>query len=195
MSEIRVVLVDNDVSWQKNLKSILQKVGCLVVGEAEDGLTAIKIIRARQPDIAIIEASVPVKDGVEVAKIINEDRLAPVVLTSANYRQELLDNAINAGVKGFLVKPIDESSLIPAIEIALSTYHEMDQLERNIKKLEDKLESRKLIEKAKGILMETMGLSEKQAFQRLQKQSMNKRVSMRAVAEAIIMAHNLQNDI
>ncbi|MBM7855373.1 response regulator NasT [Desulfohalotomaculum tongense] len=195
MSGQRIILVDNDANWRKNSKSILSKVGYLVIGEAVDGVTAIKLVRARQPDLVIIEASIPGMEGVEVAKILNEDNLAPVILTANSYQQELIDKAVNAGVQSFLIKPIDESHLVPAVELALANYHEMVKLQRKIKQLEEKLESRKVIERAKGILMETMGLTEAQAFKKLQKQSMNKRVSMRAVAEAVIMAHNLRNEL
>lgn len=191
----RVILADGDENWRKNIKTMLSKVGCLIIGEAADGVTALKIVRNRQPDLVIIDALLPGLEGVEVANILHEDKLAPVVLTAANYQQDLLDKAKNARVHGFLVKPFEENTLIPAVELALTNYQELVRLEREIKNMKEKLESRKVIERAKGILMETMKLNETQAFKKMQKQSMNKRVSMRAVAEAIIMAHSLHKGL
>ncbi|MBO8138029.1 MAG: ANTAR domain-containing protein [Desulfotomaculum sp.] len=188
----RIILAEADTSCRSNIKSILVKAGYMVIGEAKDGVTAIKMVRSRQPDLAIIDLSLPGMGGMEVAKILNEDKLAPVILTANSYRQELLDKIRGVRVQGFLIKPLEESSLVPAVELALANYHEMVKLEEKVKELNVKLENRKIIEKAKGILMETMRLTEEQAFKKLQKQSMNKRVSMRAVAEAVIMAHNLK---
>lgn len=191
MGEQRVVVVDNDAAWRKNIKAILTKMGFYVVGEAEDGLSGLKLVRTRQPDLLIVEAFLPGMDGLEVARIVHEDKLAPVVLTSSSHQQDLIEKAKVARAFAFLVKPVEESSLIPAVELALANYQEVVRLENQLKELKDTLETRKLIERAKGILMETMGLSEAEAFKRIQRQSMNKRISMRAVAEAIILAHNL----
>ncbi len=191
VGEQRVVMVDNDPAWRKNIKATLAKMGYYVVGEAEDGLGGLKLVRTRQPDLLIIEAFLPGMDGLEVARIVHEDKLAPVVLTASSHQQDLIEKAKVARVFAFLVKPIEESSLIPAVELALANYQEIVRLENQLKELKETLETRKLIEKAKGILMETMGLSETEAFKRIQRQSMNKRISMRAVAEAIILAHNL----
>ncbi len=153
--------------------------------------TTIKMVRDRQPDLVIIEAGLMGVSGIEVASIIDEDKLAPVILTVDNYQPYLLTKAKNAGVQSLLVKPFGEAILIPSVELALNNYREMVELERKLKQMEEKLETRKIIERAKGILMETTGMSEAQAFRKIQKQSMDKRISMRAVAEAIIMAHEL----
>ncbi len=194
MGEYRVILADADAGNRKNLKAMLSKSGFLVIGEAEDGITAIKMLRARQPDLAIIDQSLPGMDGIEVAKILAEDRIAPVILTSGYYDHELLNKALHVRVHGLLIKPIEEAALVPTLEIALANYHELIKLENQIKDIQDKLESRKVIEKAKGIIMKTMGLTEEQAFKKLQKLSMNKRISMKEMAEAVILAHNLQSD-
>lgn len=191
----RVILADSDANWRKNIKAILSKIGCLIIGEAADGVTAIKMVRDRQPDLVIIEATLPGMTGVEAATIVYEDKLAPVLLTTGHYRTHLLVQAKNAGVQSLLVKPFDESCLLPAVELALNNYAELVKLEQQLKKMEEKFESRKIIDRAKGILMESMSMSEEQAFKRMQKQSMNKRISMRAVAEAVVMAHNLQSDL
>lgn len=191
MGEQRVIVIDSDAAWRKNIKAMLAKMGYWVIGEAEDGLTGLKLVRARQPDLVIIEAFLPGMDGHEVARIIHEDKLAPVVLIASSTQQNVIEKAKIAKVFAFLVKPELEYNLIPAVELALSNYQEIVRLESQVKELKDTLETRKVIERAKGILMETMGLSEAEAFKRIQRQSMNKRISMRAVAEAIILAHNL----
>jgi len=188
-----VVVADSNVDWRKNIRLLLNKAGCLVVGEAADGVTAIKMIRDRQPDVVIIDVGLAGMSGIEVAEIIYEDKLASVILTVERYQSYLLTKAKNLGVKSLLVKPFGESVLIPAVELALSSYAEMVELERKLKQMEEKLETRKIIERAKGILMETTGMSEAQAFKRIQKQSMDKRISMRAIAEAIIMTHELKS--
>lgn len=191
MKEQRVIIIDSDAAWRKNIKNLIGKMGYWVVGEAEDGLTGLKMVRARQPDLVIIEAFLPGMDGYELARIIHEDKLAPVILIASSTQQNVIEKAKTARVYAFLVKPELEYNLIPAIELALINYQEIVSLESQIKDLKETLETRKVIERAKGILMETMGITETEAFKRIQKQSMNKRISMRAVAEAIILAHNL----
>ncbi|MBO8128803.1 MAG: ANTAR domain-containing protein [Peptococcaceae bacterium] len=170
---------------------MLQAAEFLIIGEATDGITALKLIRVRQPDLVIAEVFLPAMSGLELARIVSDDKLAPVVLISSNYDHATLEEAKLAGAFGYLVKPVGEASLIPTVEIALSNYSEVVRLEEQVKELQEKLETRKIVEKAKGILMHTLGLTEAEAFRKIQKQSMNKRISMRAVAEAIILAHSL----
>ena len=191
MAEHRVIIIENDATWIKNIKGILAKMGYWVIGEAEDGQSGLKMVRARQPDLVIIEAFLPGMDGYEVAQIISEDKLAPVILIASSTQQNVIEKAKVAKVFAFLIKPELEYNLIPAVELALINYKEICRLENEIRDLKETLETRKVIERAKGILMETMGITETDAFKRIQKQSMNKRISMRAVAEAIILAHNL----
>lgn len=193
MAEQRIVLVDNDSSWRKNLKSMLTKLGYWVVGETGDGLNALKMVRSRQPELVIIDAGVSGMDGFEVAKIIHEDKLAPVIVLTSTHSQAMVEKAKEARVSALLTKPVDEISILPSIELALANYAEIVRLETKVKELKELLEARKLLERAKGILMETMGLSEAEAFRRMQKQSMNKRISMRQVAEAVILAQNLKS--
>jgi AmiR/NasT family two-component response regulator len=191
MGEQRIIVVDSDATWRKNIKAILAKMGYYVIGEAEEGMTGLKLVRTRQPDLVIIEAFLPGMDGHEVARIIHEDKLAPVILIASSTQQNLIEKAKLARVFAFLVKPELEYNLIPAVELALTNYQEIIKLEEKVKELKETLETRKIIERAKGILMETLKVPETEAFKRIQKQSMNKRISMRAVAEAIILAHNL----
>ncbi|MEW6275091.1 MAG: ANTAR domain-containing protein [Bacillota bacterium] len=192
MAENRIVLVDHDATWRKNIKAILTRSGYWVIGEAGDGLSALKLIRSRQPDLLITAAELPGMDGLEVARIVHEDKLTPVIVLASAQSPGLLEKAKDARVAALLIKPVDEVSLLPAIEISLVNYQEIIKLERQIKELQEALETRKLVERAKGILMETLGISEAEAFRRIQKQSMNKRISMRQVAEAIILAQSLQ---
>ncbi|WP_027365371.1 ANTAR domain-containing response regulator [Desulfotruncus alcoholivorax] len=192
MSEHRIVLVDADTVWRKNMKAMLNKYGYWVVGEAGDGVGALKMVRSRQPDLLIIDASLQGMDGFKVAKIVHEDKLAPVVATADPSFQGVMEKAKEAKVFSLLFKPATESSLLPAIELALTNYQEIAALEKQIKELQDTLETRKLIERAKGILTETLGLTEAEAFRRMQRQSMNKRVSMRVIAEAVIMSQSLK---
>jgi len=192
MAEQRIVLVDSDSGWRKNLKSILTKLGYWVVGETGDGLNALKMIRSRQPELVIIDSAVAGMDGFEVAKIIHEDKLAPVIVLTSSHSQANIEKAKESRVSALLVKPVDEMSILPAIELALANYGEIIKLESKVKELKEVLETRKILERAKGILMETLGLSEAEAFRRMQKQSMNKRISIRQVAEAVILAQNLK---
>lgn len=192
MAEQRIVLVDNDSNWRKNLKSMLTKLGYWVVGETGDGLNALKMVRSRQPELVIIDAGISGLDGFEVAKIIHEDKLAPVIILTSTHSQAMVEKAKEARVSAMLTKPVDEMSILPAIELALANYGEIVKLESKVKELKELLETRKLLERAKGILIETMGLTEAEAFRRMQKQSMNKRISMRQVAEAVILAQNLK---
>lgn len=187
----RVVLADEDDVWRKNIGAILTKAGFLVIGEASDGITALKIIRARQPELVVADVALPGISGLELARIVYEDRIAPVLLTSSTWQQDLLEKAKEVHAFGFLVKPVDEATLLPAADVALALYQELQRLTKEVRKLREALETRKVVERAKGILMETLGLTEAEAYRRIQKQSMNRRLSMRAVAEAIILAHGV----
>jgi len=191
MANQRVIIVDSDETWLRSLKTLLGKLGYLVVGAASDGPSALKLVRSRHPDLLIIQDNLPGFSGLEVARIVYEDKLAPVIVTTDYMHQDLIDRSREARAFAALVKPIEENVLLPAIELALGDYQEMFRLEKQLKELRDTLETRKLVEKAKGILMKSMGLSEEEAFKRIQKQSMNKRITMRAVAEAVILAHNI----
>ena len=193
MAEERVILTDSDIQWRKTVKAIITKAGFSVVGEAEDGLNALKQVRSRQPDLLIIEAMGQGMSGLEVARLLYEDKLAPVVVFASLINNEILEKAKEAHAAALLAKTVDEVNLLAVIEIALTNYQELIKLENQVKELKETLETRKAIERAKGILMETIGLTEAEAFKRMQKQSMNKRISMRQLAEAIILTHNLRN--
>lgn len=191
MAETRVVIADSDIQVRKSLKAILSQAGHVVVGEAEDGLAALKLVRTRQPDLVILEAKMAAMDGSEFAYIIEDDGLAPVILMTQG-NQYGIDEPMNERQSfAYIIKPVTEKSLLPIIDVVLKDFRKIRNLEQEVTKLKEIIDTRKLVEKAKGILMEVHKLSEAEAFKRIQKQSMNKRVSMKSVAKAIILAHEL----
>ena len=191
MERTRVIIADDESLIRMDLREMLTNQGYLVVGEVGDGRSAVNLARELRPDIVIMDIKMPDMDGIEAAKIMTEERIAPVLLLSAYSQQELVQRARQAGVAGYLVKPFRESDLPPAIEVALARFSEFRAMEREVDTLQDALETRKAVDRAKGILMDTQGLSETEAFRKIQKMSMNNRKLMRAVAEAIILAHQV----
>lgn len=191
MERTRVIIADDESLIRMDLREMLTNLGYLVVGEVGDGQSAVNLAKELRPDIVIMDIKMPDMDGIEAAKLLTEDRVAPVLLLSAYSQQELVQRAQKAGVAGYLVKPFRESDLAPAIEVALARFSEFRILEREVDNLQDALETRKAVDRAKGILMDTQGLSETEAFRKIQKMSMNNRKSMRTVADAIILAHQI----
>lgn len=191
MSRIRVVVADDEAIIRLDLKTLLEEMGHEVVGEAADGQKALELTRTLKPDVVIMDIRMPVMDGLDAAKIIADEKIAPVVLLTAYSQKDLIERAKEAGVFGYLVKPFQESDLMPAIEIALARYLEMQELETTVGDLEDKLQTRKIVDRAKGILMDKYQMSEADAFRRIQQQSMNQRRSMKEIAEAIVIAHDI----
>lgn len=185
----RIIIADDESLIRMDLREMLTNLGYLVIGEAGDGRSAVNLARELRPDIVIMDIKMPDMDGIEAAQILTQERLAPVLLLSAYSQQELIQRASQAGVVGYLVKPFRENDLAPAIEIALARFSEFRVMEREVGNMQEALETRKSVERAKGILMDTQGLSETEAFRKIQKMSMNNRKPMRAVAEAIILAH------
>ena len=191
MERTRVIIADDESLIRMDLREMLTNLGYLVVGEAGDGRSAVNLARELRPDIVVMDVKMPDMDGIEAARVLTEERLAPVLLLSAYSQQELVQRARQAGVAGYLVKPFRESDLTPAIEVVLARFSEFRAMEREVANLQDALETRKMVDRAKGILMDTQGLNENEAFRRIQKMSMNNRKSMRSVAEAIILAHQV----
>ncbi|RIK44735.1 MAG: response regulator [Chloroflexi bacterium] len=189
MERTRVIIADDESLIRMDLREMLTNQGYLVIGEAGDGRSALNLARELRPDIVIMDIKMPDLDGIEAAKVLTQERLAPVLLLSAYSQQELIQRASQAGVAGYLVKPFRENDLAPAIEVALARFSEFRTMEREVGDLQEALETRKAVERAKGILMDTQGLNETEAFRKIQKMSMNNRKPMRAVAEAIILAH------
>lgn len=191
MERTRVIIADDESLIRRDLREILTNLGYLVVGEVGDGRSAVNLARELRPDIVIMDIKMPDMDGIEAAKILTEERVAPVLLLSAYHQQDLVQRAQKAGVAGYLVKPFRENDLTPAIEVALARFSEFRAMEREVDNLQEALETRKAVDRAKGILMDTQGLSETEAFRKIQKMSMNNRKSMRTVADAIILAHQI----
>jgi two-component system, response regulator PdtaR len=188
----RVIIADDESLIRMDLREMLTNLGYLVVGEVGDGRSAVNLARELRPDIVLMDIKMPDMDGIEAAKVLTEERVAPVLLLSAYSQQELVQRAQQAGVAGYLVKPFRESDLAPAIEVALARFSEFRAVEREVGNLQEALETRKAVDRAKGILMDTQGLSETEAFRKIQKMSMDHRKSMRTVADAIILAHQIR---
>jgi AmiR/NasT family two-component response regulator len=192
MSKTRIIIADDESIIRMDLKEMLSGLGYLVVGEAGDGQTAVNLAREMRPDLIIMDIKMPGLDGIGAAKILTEEKIAPVLFLTAFSQKELVDGAKEAGVVAYLVKPFRESELVPAIEIALARFSEFRVLEQQVGDLKDALETRKLVDRAKGLLMDTQSLTEAEAFRKIQKMSMNTRKSMREIAEAIILTHQVE---
>ncbi len=192
MERTRVIIADDESLIRMDLREMLTNLGYLVVGEVGDGRSAVNLARELRPDIVLMDIRMPDMDGIEAAKLLTEERVAPVLLLSAYSQQELVQRAQQAGVTGYLVKPFRESDLAPAIEVALARFSEFRAVEREVGDLQEALETRKAVDRAKGILMDTQGLTETEAFRKIQKMSMDNRKSMRTVADAIILAHQVR---
>lgn len=188
MDSLRIVIADNESIIRMDLKEILQEAGHTVVGEATDGLKAVELVRKHRPELVIMDIKMPEMDGITAAKIISNEKLAPVLLLTAFSQKEIVEKAKDSGVLAYLVKPVKEANLFPAIEIAMSRFQEFAELERELDDVKKSLEARKILDKAKGILMDAYNLSESEAYRRIQQYSMSKRKSIREVAEAIIHA-------
>ncbi len=159
-----------------------------VVAEEGDGKAALDAARALRPDICILDVKMPVMDGIEAVTLLSEEGIAPAILLTAYSDRELVDRARAAGVFAYLVKPFKPSDLPPAIEVARSRYEQYLELSKEISSLGDRLEARKAVDRAKGVLMARDNISEDEAYRRIQQQSMNARKSMREVADAILLA-------
>jgi two-component system, response regulator PdtaR len=191
LAQTRVVIADDESIIRMDLREMLNNLGYLVVGETGDGISAVNLARELRPDLVIMDIKMPDLDGIQAAKILTEERIAPVLLLTAFSQQELIEGAKDAGVVGYIVKPFRESELVPAIEVALARFREFKALEKELTDTRNILETRKIVERAKGVLMDTQGLKEAEAFRKIQKLSMNTRKSMREVAEAILLANQV----
>jgi AmiR/NasT family two-component response regulator len=185
----RVIVADDESIIRMDLREMLTNLGYLVIGEVGDGRSAVNLARELRPDVVIMDIKMPDMDGIEAAKILTEERISPVLLLTAYSQQELIERAKDAGVVGYIVKPFRESDLAPAIEVAVARFAEFRALEKEVGDLKLALETRKLVDRAKGILMDSQGMTEAEAFRKIQKMSMNTRKPMKDVAEAIILAH------
>lgn len=189
MARTRIIIVDDESIIRMDLREMLTSLGYLVVGEAGDGESALNLARELRPNLVIMDVKMPGMNGIQAASILTKEKIAPVLLLTAFGQRELIQKAMEAGVVGYLVKPFRESDLTPAIEVALARFGEFKSLEKEVDTLKEALETRKIVDRAKGILMLRDDLTEQEAFRRIQKMSMNTRRRMRDIAEAIILTH------
>jgi len=188
----RILIADDESIILMDLREMLANLGYLIVGEASDGQSAVNMARELRPDLVVMDIMMPAMDGIEAAKLLTAERIAPVLLLTAYSQVDLVERAKDAGVVGYLVKPFRESNLAPAIEVTLARFEEFEALRKEVDDLKDNLETRKIVDRAKGILMTTQGLTEQDAFRRIQKMSMNTRRPMKEIAEAIVLANEVK---
>jgi two-component system, response regulator PdtaR len=181
-----VVIAEDETLIRMDLAEMLTDEGYNVVGQAGDGAKAIELAEQLRPDLVILDVKMPVLDGIAAAEAIAGKRIAPVVILTAFSQRELVERARDAGAMAYLVKPFTQSDLVPAIEMAVSRFKELSMLESEVADLNERLETRKAVDRAKGILQEQLRLSEPEAFRWIQKTAMDLRLSMRQVAEGVV---------
>jgi response regulator NasT len=182
----RVVVAEDESLIRIDVVETLEDNGFEVVAEAADGEKAVALVEELRPDLVVMDVKMPLLDGISAAEIITRKRLAPVVLLTAFSQRELVERAAEAGALAYVVKPFTPNDLIPAIEVALSRATQIEALEDEISDLAERLETRKVLDRAKGILNNTMGLPEPEAFRWIQKASMDRRLTMKEVAQTVI---------
>jgi AmiR/NasT family two-component response regulator len=182
----RVVIAEDEALIRLDLKEMLEEAGYAVVGEAADGEAAVRLAAEHRPDLVVLDVKMPGLDGISAAERIVAARSAPVVMLTAFSQAELVARARDAGAMAYVVKPFTKADLLAAIEIAMSRYAEMATLEREVADLRDRLETRKLVDRAKGLLQSRLGIDEAAAFRLVQRTSMDRRLTMREVAESVI---------
>lgn len=188
LKKLKILLADDEAILRLDLREMLGDAGHEIVGEAANGEEAVELARKLKPDFIIMDVKMPVMDGLTAAKIIAEEEIAPVLLLTAYSQQDIVEKAKDAGVIAYLVKPVREEQLFPAMEIAASRFAELQQLNDELGKLKDSLETRKLLDRAKGILMTAHGMTEQEAYRKMQQFSMAKRITIKELAESIIAA-------
>jgi len=184
----RILIADDEAILRLDLEEMLAEKGLEVVGEAENGREAVELARKLKPDLVIMDVKMPVMDGLTAAKILSQEEIAPVLLLTAYSQREVVAQATDAGVLAYLVKPVREEELLPAMEIAASRFDAFRDLNKELVKIKDDLETRKLLDRAKGILMDRHGFSEADAFKAMQKLSMDRRTTLKSIAKAVIEA-------
>ena len=183
---LRIVVAEDEALIRLDLAEMLAELGYDVVGQASDGEQAVALVNEHRPDVVIMDVKMPVLDGISAAEQIGKERIAPVIMLTAFSQKELVERARDAGVMAYIVKPFTQADLAPAVDIATSRWAELKALEGEIADLGERLETRKAVDRAKGILMTRLKLSEADAFRWIQKTAMDRRLGMREVADAVI---------
>ena len=186
MEKLKVLLADDEALIRLDVREMLTDAGHTVVAEAKNGDEAIKLVRELKPDFVIMDVKMPGSDGINASKVIVEEQLAPVLLLTAYSQEDIVSKANSAGVLAYLVKPIREEQLFPAMEIAYSRFKEIKALGLELESLKSSLATRKLLDRAKGILMDAHGFTEAEAYRKMQQYSMNQRMTIKELAETII---------
>ncbi len=187
----RILIADSDPQVRSNLRETLVVQGYLVAGEAGDGQSALNLTRQLRPDLVLLDAKLPHLDGLAAASMISSELLAPVLLLTASSSRDLVMAARDAGVRGYLIKPVREAELMPLIEVTIARWNDQTSRWRELHQLRERIEHRKLIERAKGCLMDQHNLSESEAFRKIQQLAMNSRKTMHEVAQAILLTRQL----
>jgi len=191
MEPLRILIADDESIRMMSLRKQLAALGHRVVAEASNGEEAVALAATTQPDLAILDIKMPVTDGIEAAQQITHARPIPIILLTAYNEAELVERAAQANISAYLMKPVAEEDLLPAITLALIRFRQFEALRREVSDLREALDARKVIERAKGILVRRLDLTEEEAFRRLQKQSQDSNRKLAEVAEAIVMADRL----
>ncbi|GIV86381.1 MAG: Fis family transcriptional regulator [Chloroflexus sp.] len=187
----RLLIADDEALIRFHLREVLLALGYLIVGEAADGQQAIALTRQMRPDLVLLDYKMPHLDGIEAATVLHNEGLAPVILLTASASRELAERARAAGVFGYLIKPFRDGELLPLIEVVLARWQAYQARRKEMLALRERLETRQEIEHAKHVLMEQHGLTEGEAFRRIQQLAMRNRKTMREVAQAILLTHQL----
>jgi response regulator NasT len=185
---IRVIIAEDEALIRLDLKEMLEEEGYSVVAEVGDGQQAVDRATELRPDLVIVDIQMPVLDGLSAAEQIASARVAPVIVLTAFSQRELVERARDAGAMAYLVKPFSKNDLVPAVEVARARFSELAALDGEVRTLEERLETRKIVEKAKGLLMARQGITEAEAFRSIQRTAMSRRTSMKALAQSIIDA-------
>lgn len=190
---MRALIVEDEAIIRMDLKEMLTEEGHEVVGEARDGEEAVELARSLSPDIVFMDVEMPRMDGITAARVIGDEGIAPVVMVTAFSQAGYVRDAADAGAMAYLVKPFTKQDIVPAMHVAVSRFAEARALETEVADLEERLETRKALDRAKGVLM-SKGATERDAFRRLQKLAMDRRLTLRQVAEAVLLAAEADGD-
>lgn len=182
----RVLVAEDEALIRLDLVEMLHEEGYDVVGQAGDGQEAVDLAEELKPDLVIMDVKMPRRDGIDAASEIAAKRIAPIVILTAFSQRDLVEKARDAGAMAYLVKPFSKTDLVPAIEVAVSRFGELTALEKEVQTLAERLETRKLVERAKGVLQSTQGLTEPEAFKWIQRAAMDRRTTMKRVAEVVL---------